>query len=798
MDGSRVALVIANDQYDDPGLRALVAPAQDAAALAEVLADPSVGGFEVQVLHNAAAQEIRFAVEDFFADRAPEDLLMLHFSCHGLKNAAGELFLAVADTKPTRLASTAVAADFVNRQMADSRAQRIALFLDCCYGGAFPRGMVVRAAGEAQVRDAFAGQEQVGGGRGRVVVTASSAMEYAFEGGQLASDASAPSVFTSAVVDGLSTGEADRDGDGWVGLTELVGYVTDRVHRVTPNQNPQMWTFGSQGELLLARSRVRRITPAPLAPELLEAMESPLPAARFGVVDYLRERLAGNDLSQAYGAWQALGPMADDDSRRVGLAAAEALEGAIPRVTPTELDLGTTGSGELRLEGPPIALTAVASSTAEWLRVEQDGALIRVRAESPADGEAAVVVSGPTGELTVPVRLTMPDTESEPPPPPPEPEPGPPTPAPTPEPPHVAPLLQTRTQRPAEKPAPAPAREKLAPAQVAEKSAPAPVREEPAPVPVAEQPAPALVREEPAPVPVAEQRAPAQVAEKSAPAPVAEQRAPALVAGEPAPAPQGEKPAPGALGEESSRVPPWWAIAVLVVGAVVLVRLNWPGPAESRYLWKDDEVTGWSVVRSWGDPLILASVTALVASLVARWVGPIALGVVAGCAAAVLEDGLLVLAGGISYDQTAAWVGATAVAALMAVVLLIVLWPGRWPVWPVWLPAAVLVVAGGILLLVQPLINQPDGWAFFDVTWLAVFESFVTVGIAWLALAATEARARTWLAAAAVTYALLNIVAVIPALTEGESPPVFLTGLVGNGLVVAGVLSRGWRLRSRP
>jgi uncharacterized caspase-like protein len=149
MGGSRVALVVANDQYADPGLRSLAAPAQDAAALAEVLTDPSIGGFEVRVLHNESAQEIRLAVEDFFADRVPEDLLLLHFSCHGLKNAAGELFLAVADTRPTRLASTALAADFVNRQMADSRAQRIALFLDCCYGGAFPRGMVVRAAGVA-------------------------------------------------------------------------------------------------------------------------------------------------------------------------------------------------------------------------------------------------------------------------------------------------------------------------------------------------------------------------------------------------------------------------------------------------------------------------------------------------------------------------------------------------------------------------------------------------------------------------------------------------------------------------
>ncbi|HEY3511254.1 MAG TPA: caspase family protein, partial [Kribbella sp.] len=384
MSGSRVALVVANDQYDDPGLRRLVAPAQDAAALAEVLADPAVGGFEVEVLRNASAQAIRVAVEDFFADRVPEDLLLLHFSCHGLKNASGELYLAVADTRPSRLASTAVAADFVNRQMADSRAQRIALFLDCCYGGAFPRGMVVRAAGEAQVQDAFARQADVGGGRGRVVITASSAMEYAFEGGQLTTGAApAPSVFTGAVVEGLTTGEADRDGDGWVGLTELVGFVTDKVRRVTPNQNPQMWTFGSQGELLIARSRIRRITAAPLASELVEAMESPLPAARFGVVDYLRERLSDADLGQAYAAWQALHRMTLDDSRKVSEAAAAAITSAVPKVTPPELTLDGAGAAEARLDGPPLALTAVASAADSWLTVEQDGSLIRVQAGEP-------------------------------------------------------------------------------------------------------------------------------------------------------------------------------------------------------------------------------------------------------------------------------------------------------------------------------------------------------------------------------------------------------------------------------
>ncbi|TCO40113.1 caspase domain-containing protein [Kribbella antiqua] len=754
MDGSRIALVVANDQYDDPGLRRLIAPAQDAAVLADVLADPSVGGFEVQVLHNESAQQIRFAVEDFFADRAPEDLLLLHFSCHGLKNAAGELFLAVADTKPNRLASTAVAADFVNRQMADSRAQRIALFLDCCYGGAFPRGMVVRAAGEAQVRDAFAGQEEVGGGRGRVVVTASSAMEYAFEGDQLATDATkpSPSVFTSAVVDGLSTGEADRDGDGWVGLTELVGYVTDRVHRVTPNQNPQMWTFGSQGELLIARSRVRRITPAPLAPELVEAMESPLPPARFGVVDYLRGKLYDADLGQAYGAWQALHRLVDDDSRKVSEAAVRAISEAVPRVTPASLELGPGAvAAELRLEGPPIALTAVASSEADWVRVEQDGATVRVSSElrDLGEHEASVVIAGPTGECVVPVQLTVPDTDSEPPPPPPEPEPqpkpAPPLPVPEPE-----PKSQTEpVAQPAAQPIPEPAAQ---PQPVAQP------RAQPVPEPSA-QPQPAPKHE------------PAQPARTSVPTPV---------------------------GQVPAKTPvPWWAVGVLALGALVLIYLNWPGEAYSHKLWYDPN-TDWRVYRSATDPMILSSIGALLASLLARWAGPIALGVVAGCAASVLEDAVLVLGARIVEGGSGTWLMTLVVAAVMVAVLLIVLWPENWRLWPVSPPAVVLVVAGGILLLISAFIKHPDDFAFIDVTKLAVLEPLVIVAMAWLALAAAESRSIAWLSATVATYAVLSTIAAVPALTDGDSPATFLTALLANALVAAGVLTRVLRPQSHP
>ena len=109
------------------------APAADAAALDAVLSDPEIGGFDVRTLMNEPAHVVNEAVEDFLSDRSPDDLLLLHFSCHGIKDQGGELYFAMTNTKLRLLGATAVAADFVNRRMDQSRSQRIVLFLDCCY-----------------------------------------------------------------------------------------------------------------------------------------------------------------------------------------------------------------------------------------------------------------------------------------------------------------------------------------------------------------------------------------------------------------------------------------------------------------------------------------------------------------------------------------------------------------------------------------------------------------------------------------------------------------------------------------
>src|SRR5215217_4626793 len=358
VDGGRSALIVASDSYTDPGLRRLRAPASDAQALAAVLNNPDIGGFDVRVLRNEPAHEVNLAVEEFFADRRPDDLLLVHFSCHGVKDEGGELYFAAANTRLRRLGATAVAADFVNRRMSRSRSRRVVLLLDCCYAGAFERGMTARAGTGVAIEEQF-------GGRGRAVITASSAMEYAFEGDELAdTQALAPSVFTSALVEGLETGEADRDQDGMVGLDELYDYVYDKVQAVTPNQTPGKWTFGVQGDLYIARRSRPVTTPAPLPPELQEAVDSPFAAVRVGAVQELARLLESRHAGLALAARLTLERLTNDDSRAVSATAAAALAAAAAGDPAAPQPAAEPAQSELMAERPPAPKVAATTTRA--------------------------------------------------------------------------------------------------------------------------------------------------------------------------------------------------------------------------------------------------------------------------------------------------------------------------------------------------------------------------------------------------------------------------------------------------
>jgi uncharacterized caspase-like protein len=173
----RYALVVATARYTDPKLAQLRAPAADAERLGTVLGDPERGDFDVRVLVDDTHERMIRAVASFFRDRRPQDLLLLHFSCHGVKDDRGELYLAATDTEVDLLSATGLSAAWLSDQIDRCRSRRTVVLLDCCFSGSFPFGMRARGGGV----DA---PEQLQG-RGRVIITASNAMEYAYEGDRL-------------------------------------------------------------------------------------------------------------------------------------------------------------------------------------------------------------------------------------------------------------------------------------------------------------------------------------------------------------------------------------------------------------------------------------------------------------------------------------------------------------------------------------------------------------------------------------------------------------------------------------
>jgi hypothetical protein len=420
MAGQRKALIVANAEYENAGLRRLRSPAADADALAEVLGDHQIGDFDVAVVRDEDAHGIQGRIEDLFLTSGPDDVLLLHFSCHGLKSESGELFFAARDTRPDRLGSTAVPAEFVQRCMRLCRSHSIILMLDCCYGGAFGQGVAVRAAGPAGVLDSFSG------GRGRAVITASNSMEYAFEGGTLTDEHDVrPSVFTTALVEGLSTGDADRDQDGWISLGELYDYLFDRVREQNPNQTPSR-DIEMQGELYLARSRRRRVTPLPLPGDLQAATSDPNMFTRLGAVTELRTRLASDNIEVAAGAFEALTHLAHNDISSVADAAAQARRDAFVRVAEQEVHFGRIDQAadvrhSVRLLGPPLARACTFEASDPWLRLTEtaEGVDISVAGRVTGVLHGSVVITGPTGSTVVSVdaEVTPTDTPTDPEPP---------------------------------------------------------------------------------------------------------------------------------------------------------------------------------------------------------------------------------------------------------------------------------------------------------------------------------------------------------------------------------------------
>jgi hypothetical protein len=314
--GRRLALLIATHEHEDPTLRRLTSPAADVESLAAVLRDPQIAGFEVSVLVNEPHYRVGEAVAGLYRDRRRDDLTLLYFTGHGLKDDDGRLYLATSNTRRDSLLFTSLPAEQLDYAMEGCASRQKVLVLDCCYSGAFPAGRGVKADTEVHALEKLQG-------RGRTVLTASDSTQYSFEGDRVHGSAT-QSVFTRHLVEGLRDGSADLDGDGDITVDELYSYVHDRVVEEMPSQRPKKQS-NVEGRLVIARN-VAWTMPG----YLRNALDSPIANDRLSALDALMHlHRIGNPSVRAQVVVE-IERLVDDDSRSVAAAAETRLRAIRP------------------------------------------------------------------------------------------------------------------------------------------------------------------------------------------------------------------------------------------------------------------------------------------------------------------------------------------------------------------------------------------------------------------------------------------------------------------------------------
>jgi formylglycine-generating enzyme required for sulfatase activity len=244
---AKVALLIGISEYE-PGLAPLPSAVKDVEAMRRVLLNPEMGDFaegDVTMLKNPSRHDMEDAIYNLYANRQKDDLLLLYFSGHGVKVDDGDFYFSTRYTRKNQgklIPTSAVAARTVHSLMNDSKSKRLVVILDCCFSGAFARGLTAKDDGTIDLQQHL-------GGEGRAILTASTSTQYAFE-----SDGLELSIYTHYLVEGIEKGAADVDGDGLIAVDELHRYAKSKVQEAAPAMTPEFYPIKEGYRIFLAKS----------------------------------------------------------------------------------------------------------------------------------------------------------------------------------------------------------------------------------------------------------------------------------------------------------------------------------------------------------------------------------------------------------------------------------------------------------------------------------------------------------------------------------------------------------------
>ena len=142
--------------------------------------------------------------------------VVVFYSGHGVPGKAGRGYLLPSDSNPDTAELNGYPIDLLYENLGGLATRSTTVFLDACFSGGSPRGMLIQSASPVYV------EADISGGAGLTVLTAAS-------GAQLASwdEEARHGLFTEHLLDGLY-GAADADGDGNVTAREAKLHLDGR------------------------------------------------------------------------------------------------------------------------------------------------------------------------------------------------------------------------------------------------------------------------------------------------------------------------------------------------------------------------------------------------------------------------------------------------------------------------------------------------------------------------------------------------------------------------------------------
>jgi hypothetical protein len=256
-------LIITAGRYDDDRLARLAGPRHDSINLTDAL--ETHGDAEVLALPEHSTEDAKKELERFLGTFDDTETAVVYFSGHAIRRD-DRLFLATRTTDLELLETTAIEAAWVRRLLDGCGARAKVWILDCCHAAAGARAPGL-FKGLADLPTLTADTPQFKGdntpdvrqGRGLAVLAASSADQKALDGHE-------GSAYTNVLIEGINTGEADLDGDGWVSAEELAHHANDVLGRRVPGMETRHFVDDMAGRILLTRAAGRRVRVQPHQP----------------------------------------------------------------------------------------------------------------------------------------------------------------------------------------------------------------------------------------------------------------------------------------------------------------------------------------------------------------------------------------------------------------------------------------------------------------------------------------------------------------------------------------------------